>query len=535
MAGILSRGDLEGDAIVRPASVSDLGRSGGPVAFRLPLREQIVERGLAGLRGSGPLDLLPRDGRRAPRRPPPQAVRRATRPRCPSAGCERSQHRRVVIGQALVHLDLGQGLFRLGEQLLVVAHADSVPRSWSCRAWCGDTDVAPGAQPNGGPLLVDARAHRLRVLLLPRSGDRWAGWSRGGPCSSSMRREAVRDLTALDACTFAARPGRLTGFLGPNGAGKTTAMRAVFGLVDLDAGAVRWRGAPIAAGRADRGSATCPRSGACTRACGSATSSCTSAGSAGGRAGTSAAASTPGSSGSAWPTGRATALDALSHGNQQRVQLIAALVNEPELLVLDEPFSGLDPHRRSPTCPSCSPRSRPQARPCCSPATSSTWSRTCARTSSSSTTAGSSLSGDLDELRAAVPQRFVDIRYRGAAPDWSELAAVELVDRGTAARLVCASSATSTWPPWWPSPGTDVRASSRSPTSRRRCRSCSARRWRHERRAARRGSSPLARCASAAGRGPSAHPSVLMILVVVARDRPARRARQPAARTRTSA
>jgi ABC-2 type transport system ATP-binding protein len=36
-------------------------------------------------------------------------------------------------------------------------------------------------------------------------------------------------------------------------------------------------------------------------------------------------------------------LDALSHGNPQRVQLIAALVNEPDLLVLDEPFSGLDP------------------------------------------------------------------------------------------------------------------------------------------------------------------------------------------------
>ena len=35
------------------------------------------------------------------------------------------------------------------------------------------------------------------------------------------------DVTALDGCTFTARPGRLTGLLGPNGAGKTTAMRAI--------------------------------------------------------------------------------------------------------------------------------------------------------------------------------------------------------------------------------------------------------------------------------------------------------------------
>ena len=52
-------------------------------------------------------------------------------------------------------------------------------------------------------------------------------------------------LAALDGCTFAARPGRLTGFLGPNGAGKTTAMRAVFGLVELDSGIVQWKGAGI--------------------------------------------------------------------------------------------------------------------------------------------------------------------------------------------------------------------------------------------------------------------------------------------------
>ena len=54
-------------------------------------------------------------------------------------------------------------------------------------------------------------------------------------------------LAALDECTFCVKPGRLTGFLSPNGAGKTTAMRAVLGLVELDAGSVRWHGAPITA------------------------------------------------------------------------------------------------------------------------------------------------------------------------------------------------------------------------------------------------------------------------------------------------
>jgi ABC-2 type transport system ATP-binding protein len=119
-------------------------------------------------------------------------------------------------------------------------------------------------------------------------------------------------------------------------------------------------------------------------------------------------------------------LDALSHGNQQRVQLIAALVNEPDLLVLDEPFSGLDPIAIA------------------------NMSRLLAQVAAAGATVLFSshqldlveelcedvviidhgrvvLAGDLDELRAAVPQRFVDVHYRGAEPDWSGLPVAEVV------------------------------------------------------------------------------------------------------------
>src|ERR671914_2391720 len=53
------------------------------------------------------------------------------------------------------------------------------------------------------------------------------------------------DVVALDELTFSVAPGRMFGFVGPNGAGKTTAMRIVLGVLDPDAGAVRWNGAPI--------------------------------------------------------------------------------------------------------------------------------------------------------------------------------------------------------------------------------------------------------------------------------------------------
>ena len=223
-------------------------------------------------------------------------------------------------------------------------------------------------------------------------------------------------VTALDRCTFTVRHGRLTGFLGPNGAGKTTAMRAVFGLVELDAGAVRWHAQPVgAAERAHFGYMPEER-GLYPRM--HVRDQLVYLGQLSGRTARDVARSVDGWLERLGLAGRATdRLDGLSHGNQQRVQLIAALVNDPDLLVLDEPFSGLDPIAMS------------------------AMSELLADLAASGTTVLFSshqldlvedlcqdvviidhghivLAGVLEDLRAAVPQRYVDIRYRGGALDW---------------------------------------------------------------------------------------------------------------------
>ena len=150
------------------------------------------------------------------------------------------------------------------------------------------------------------------------------------------------DVAALDGLSLTARPGRLLGFLGPNGAGKTTAMRSVFGLVRLDAGRVTWEGRPIGAddllrfGYMPEQRGLYPRmpSGAqlvyLARLHGVPEEAAEAAASRWlERLGLGDRGDDP--------------VNDLSHGNQQRVQLAAALVHDPELLVLDEPFSGLDP------------------------------------------------------------------------------------------------------------------------------------------------------------------------------------------------
>ena len=233
-------------------------------------------------------------------------------------------------------------------------------------------------------------------------------------------------VTALDACTFTAQPRRLTGFVGPNGAGKTTAMRAVFGLVELDSGAVLWRGAPIGpAQRAQFGympeeRGLYPRMRVrdqlvhLGRLCGQ-------------------TAVEAGRSVDGWLDRLGLAsrardrLDTLSHGNQQRAQLIAALVNSPELLVLDEPFAGLDPLALTTMSDLLMDLAAGGATVLFSSHQLDLVEDICEDVVIID--AGRVVrAGDLADLRAEAPQRFVRVRYRGSPPDWSALPSVEVAD-----------------------------------------------------------------------------------------------------------
>lgn len=158
----------------------------------------------------------------------------------------------------------------------------------------------------------------------------------------------VRDLvkkygetTVLHGISLTANSGKAFGLLGGNGAGKTTTIRSILGLVDYDAGGVQWKGVPILADRPSIGylpeeRGLYPKEKVSEQLVYFARLE--------GMDRVSAIKSMKG-----WlkrlgiEEHEHKRVEQLSKGNQQKVQIISALIHDPELVILDEPFSGLDP------------------------------------------------------------------------------------------------------------------------------------------------------------------------------------------------
>jgi ABC-2 type transport system ATP-binding protein len=226
------------------------------------------------------------------------------------------------------------------------------------------------------------------------------------------------DVVALDECSLQVPRGQMLGFLGPNGAGKTTAMRAVFGLIRPDSGSLEWDNGPV--GRVERlefgympeERGLYPRMTVLDQV---------------------VYFGRLHGMDRAMARDRAVALleelgltdrvearvQALSHGNQQRVQLAVALVHDPELLVLDEPFSGLDPIAAETLAAVLQQRADAGAAVLFSSHQLDVVEHLC-RDVVIIDQGQVVLAGNVSELRAASSRRSIEIVVRGAPPNWTQ-------------------------------------------------------------------------------------------------------------------
>ncbi len=180
----------------------------------------------------------------------------------------------------------------------------------------------------------------------------------GGRTATGPRRPSVAGMTSvlrldgvdrsfgdrqvLKDVSFDVVAGRMTGFVGGNGAGKTTTMRIILGVLAADSGQVTWRDAPLTRDARRRFGYMPEERGLYPKM--TVRDQVNYLGRLHGMTAESARRATDTLLERVGLAERGDdLLETLSLGNQQRAQIAAALVHDPEVLVLDEPFSGLDP------------------------------------------------------------------------------------------------------------------------------------------------------------------------------------------------
>lgn len=150
------------------------------------------------------------------------------------------------------------------------------------------------------------------------------------------------ELKALDDVSFDVEAGRMTGFVGANGAGKTTMMRIILGVLAAHGGTVTWQDRPLTTAIRRRFGYMPEERGLYPKM--RVADQVAYFGRLHGMDAASARHATEELLERLELADRADdRLETLSLGNQQRAQIAVALLHDPELLILDEPFSGLDP------------------------------------------------------------------------------------------------------------------------------------------------------------------------------------------------
>jgi len=149
-------------------------------------------------------------------------------------------------------------------------------------------------------------------------------------------------LRAVDGVSFEVGRGEIFGLLGPNGAGKTTTIRAMIRILESDSGEVTFDGQPFTDATRDK-IGYLPEERGLYRKSRVLDTILYFAELRGMPRGAAKAGALQWLERFNLRPDAGRKVEELSKGNQQKIQFIAAVLHDPELVILDEPFSGLDP------------------------------------------------------------------------------------------------------------------------------------------------------------------------------------------------